>query len=73
MDEKVVLKSKNKLIIIGLLITILNPIFAGLIFGLFLYSEPPFKKEGMLIIILSVLWGGILFALSARLSSILGF
>lgn len=73
MDEKVVLKSKNKLIIIGLLITILNPIFAGLIFGLFLYSEPPLKKEGRLIIILSVLWGGILFALSTRLSSILGF
>lgn len=73
MDEKVVLKSKQKLIIVSLLITIFNPIFAGLIFGLFLYSEPELKKEGRLIIILSALWGGILFALSSRFSKFFGF
>jgi len=66
MDEKVVLKSRQKLIIIGLLITLVNPIFAGLIFGLYLYSEKEFKKDGRLIIILSLLWGGISFILVRR-------
>ncbi|MFN3301928.1 MAG: hypothetical protein ACK413_02820 [Patescibacteria group bacterium] len=69
MDEKVVLKSKQKLIIVGLLITIINPLFAGLIYGLFLLSEPDLKKEGRLILILSLLWGGISFILSRRLLS----
>lgn len=72
MDVGVSLKSKQKLIIIGLLITIFNPIFAGLIFSLFLRSEPQLKKEGNWLLILSLIWGGILFALSARFSSILG-
>jgi len=71
MDDKVVLKSKQKLVIVGLLITLVNPIFAGLIFGLFLLSEPELEKEGKLILILSLLWGGILFVLIRRLP--LGF
>ncbi len=58
--------SRQKLTIVALLITLLNPIFAGLIFGLFLLSEPEFKKEGKLIIILSLLWGGISFVLVRR-------
>jgi len=73
MDEKVLLKSKQKILIIGLLIVILNPVFAGLIFSLFLRSEPQFKKEGNWFLILSLIWGGILFALSARFSQIFGF
>lgn len=72
MDEKILLKSKQKIVIIALIITILNPIFAGLIFSLFLRSEPQLKKEGQLLLILSLVWGGILFALSTRFSSILG-
>jgi len=68
MDEKITLKSKNKLIIIGLLITIFNPLFAGLVFSLYLLSEPELKKEGKLILILSLLWGGVSFILIRRLS-----
>jgi len=66
MDEKITLKSKNKLIIIGLLITIFNPLFAGLVFSLYLLSEPGLKKEGKLILILSLLWGGVSFILARR-------
>ena len=66
MDEKVTIKSRQKLIIIGLLITLVNPFLAGLIFGLFLLSEPELKKEGRLILILSLLWGGISFILARR-------
>jgi len=68
MDDKVVLKSKQKLIILGLLITLVNPFLAGLIFSLYLLSEPELKKEGKLILILSLLWGGISFILVRRLS-----
>ncbi len=69
MDERIVLKSKQKLVIVGLLITLLNPLLAGLIFGLFLLSEPQLKKEGRLILILSLLWGGVSFILARRLFS----
>lgn len=51
--------SKQKWIIIGLLITLVNPFFAGLIYGLALWREPEFKKEGKLIIFLSLIWGSI--------------
>lgn len=51
--------SKQKWIIVGLLITLLNPIFAGLIYGLSLWREPDFKKEGKLIIFLSLIWGAV--------------
>lgn len=73
MDEKIILKSKNKLIIIGLLIILLNPIFAGLIFSLFMRSEPQLKKESNWFFLLSFVWGGILFALSNKISQIIGF
>jgi hypothetical protein len=66
MDEKIVLKSKQKLIIVGLLITLVNPLFAGLIFGLYLYTEEDLKKEGRLIVFLSLIWGGIAFLLASR-------
>jgi len=68
MDDKVVLKSKQKLIILGILIILVNPFLAVLIFSLYLLSEPELKKEGKLILILSLLWGGISFILVRRLS-----
>lgn len=64
-SESVVL-SRQKWIIVGLIITILNPLFAGLIYGLALLNEPSFKKEGRLIAILSLFWGAIQLAFLAR-------
>lgn len=54
-----ILVSKQKWMIVGLLITLANPIFAGLIYGLALWREPSLKKEGKLIIFLSLIWGAI--------------
>jgi len=51
--------SKQKWVIIGLLITLVNPFFAGLIYGLALWREKEFKKEGKLITLLSLIWGAI--------------
>jgi hypothetical protein len=73
MDQKIILSSRNKVIIIGALITIFNPIFAGVIFALFMRSEPMLKKESTLLLILSLLWGGLLFVLNDRLATMLGF
>lgn len=65
LPDKIVI-SKQKWIIIGLLITIFNPLPAGLIYGLALWREPGMKKEGKLITMLSLLWGGISMALVNR-------
>jgi len=73
MDFKIIISSKNKVIIVGLLIIIFNPIFAGLFFSLFMRSEPMLKKESNLFLILSLVWGGLLFILSTKFSQILGF
>jgi hypothetical protein len=73
MEQKIILSSKNKVLIVGALITIFNPILAGLIFALFMRSEPMLKKESNLLMILSLLWGGLLFVLNDRLAQFLGF
>jgi hypothetical protein len=55
--------SKQKLIIIGLLIIIFNPLPAGVIYGLALSREEKTRSDGKLMIIFSLLWGGISLAL----------
>ncbi len=55
--------SKQKLIIIGLLIIVFNPLPAGVIYGLSLAREEKTRQDGKLMIIFSLLWGGISLAL----------
>jgi hypothetical protein len=61
-----ILISKQKISIIGLLIVILNPLPAGLIYGLAFRRDPFFKEDSKMLIIFSLLWGGILLALANR-------
>lgn len=58
-QPEIISVSKQKWVIVGLLITLANPIFAGLIYGLALWREPSLKKEGKLIVFLSLIWGAI--------------
>lgn len=58
--------SRQKLLIIGLLIIIFNPLPAGLIYGLFCWREPQIKKDGKLMIIFSLFWGAISLALARQ-------
>jgi len=58
--------SRQKLIIIGLLIVIFNPLPAGVIYGLALAREEKTRSDGKLMIIFSLLWGGISLALFQR-------
>ena len=58
-----ILLSKQKLINIGLLIVVFNPLPSGLIYGFFVWRQTKIKKEGKLIMILSLIWGAISLAL----------
>ncbi len=64
-DENQAPKSK-KWLWAGLLIALVNPIFAGFILGLLFLSEPQFKKEGRIILIFSIVWGAISLVLIGR-------
>ena len=55
--------NKNRLFFWAVIISVLNPIFSGLILGLILLSEPDFKKEGRIVTMFSLVWGAIVLAL----------
>ncbi len=61
-----ILISKQKLVIIGLLIIVFNPLPAGLIYSFALWREPKTKNDGKLMIIFSLIWGAISLALVQR-------
>ncbi|PJE59976.1 MAG: hypothetical protein COU85_00705 [Candidatus Portnoybacteria bacterium CG10_big_fil_rev_8_21_14_0_10_44_7] len=51
----------KKWLLVGILVALLNPIFAGLILGAAFLSEPGLKREGQIVTGLALLWGGALF------------
>jgi len=53
--------SKKKWFWAGILIALLNPVFSGFIIAAFYLSEPELKKEGIIIAIVSILWGALSF------------
>ena len=66
MKEKIsdkILISKQKLVIIGLLIIVFSPLPAGLIYSFFVWQIPASKKDGKLMMIFSLIWGAISLAL----------
>jgi len=62
-SQKLVISSKKKWLWLGILVALVNPIFAGLIMGAVYLSEPELRKEGRLIAAISILWGAVLFYL----------
>ncbi len=66
MSEKIsdaVLISKQKLVIIGLLIILFNPLPAGLIYSFFCWRQPKLQKDGKLMLIFSLIWGAVALAM----------
>lgn len=61
-----ILLSKQKIINIGLLIVIFNPLPAGLVYGFFLWRETSTKSEGKLMMIFSLIWGAVSLALARQ-------
>jgi hypothetical protein len=56
-SKKVVLSSRKKWLYLGIVITIANPVFAGLILGLAFLTEPDMKKEAKIILGVAIVWG----------------
>ncbi len=69
-NNEIIAIPKNKLFNIGLIIVLVNPLLAGLAYGIFLRFQKELKSEGNILITLSLLWGGIALALFSRLSGI---
>ncbi|MFH1611692.1 MAG: hypothetical protein ABH887_00235 [bacterium] len=63
-NNKFSVNSKKKWFYIGLAITLVNPVFSGLIIGAAFLSEPELKKYGRIIITIAVLWGVVVLFLS---------
>ncbi len=49
--------TSKKWLWVGLIITLLNPIFSGIILGSLYLTEPTLKKYGRWILGLAILWG----------------
>ena len=61
--KKITFSSRQKWFWLAIVITIINPIFAGLILGLALLTEPEAKKEARTILALAIIWGVIYYYL----------
>ncbi|MCD6399684.1 hypothetical protein J7L85_02730 [candidate division WOR-3 bacterium] len=65
-SEDKILVSKEKWLIIALLIIIFNPLPAGLIFGLGLWQNKKTAKEGKWLTIFSLFWGAVSLSLALK-------
>jgi len=59
-DDKIEINSKKKWFIIGIIIAVLNPIFSGLVVSYAFLTEPKLRKEGKIILVISLLWAIVL-------------
>ena len=55
-SDKIDISSKKKWFIIGIVIAILNPIFSGLVISFAFLTEPKLRREGKIILIISLIW-----------------
>jgi len=62
---------KNRFFFWSVIIAILNPIFSGLILGLFMLFEPDLKKEGRIVMLFSLVWGIIVTLLFSKFRGML--
>ncbi len=54
--DAIEINSRKKWLVLGIIIAILNPIFSGLIISLGFLTEPKLRKEGKIILVISVVW-----------------
>ncbi|MFH1129371.1 MAG: hypothetical protein V1686_01385 [Patescibacteria group bacterium] len=54
------ISSRQKWLILGILIALVNPIFAGLIISFGFITEPTLRKEGKIVLAVSLVWSVIL-------------
>ena len=54
------ISSKQKWLVIGIIIAILNPIFSGLVVSFGFLTELKLRKEGKIILVISFVWAIVL-------------
>lgn len=64
--QKLVISSRKKWLWLGILVAVVNPVFAGLIMGAVYLSEPELHKEGRMVAGIAILWGAVLFYLISQ-------
>ncbi len=62
-DDKLTISSRKKWLWLGIIIALVNPVFAGLIMGAVYLSEPELRQAGKIVAAIAILWGGVLFYL----------
>ncbi|MEK7209671.1 MAG: hypothetical protein AAB670_01995 [Patescibacteria group bacterium] len=56
---------------VGVVISVLNPIFSGLILGSLYLTEPGLKKYGRVILATAIVWGAVSFWLARKFAPLL--
>lgn len=54
------ISSRQKWLVIGIIIAILNPIFSGLVVAFGFLTEQKLRKEGKIILVISFVWAIVL-------------
>lgn len=54
------ISSKQKWLVLGILIALVNPIFSGLIVSFGFLTEPTLRKEGKIVLVISLVWSVVL-------------
>ncbi len=62
-EEKEAIFSQKKWFWVGIIIALVNPIFAGLLVAAVYLTEPKLKRAGVVVAAISILWGAVLFYL----------
>lgn len=62
-DDKLTISSRKKWLWLGIIIALVNPVFAGLIMGAVYLSEPELRQAGKIVAAIAILWGAVLFYL----------
>lgn len=60
-DAPLVISSRKKWLWLGIIVALINPIFAGLILGAVYLSEPKLRGAGKIVAGVAILWGAVLF------------
>jgi len=54
------ISSKQKWLVLGILVALVNPIFSGLIVSFGFLTEPALRKEGKIVLVVSLVWSVVL-------------
>lgn len=54
------ISSKQKWLVLGIIIALVNPIFSGLIVSFGFLTEPTLRKQGKIVLVVSLVWSVVL-------------